>query len=177
MLPMSSRGSRLSCTTKEGFEIRYQLIGLGTPSIKATARVVNKSGEQISSYDISKDIRCRQVGTAKPFRWTENFFDIFVGNYLRNPSHRNWAGSDLGGGTQIHPGGIGDVLVPATDPLDAISKKHDIEFWLSANFEPHTEVQVKTDTGVELFEVKRRNVINRKAVLEYLKALFRSSRL
>jgi hypothetical protein len=173
---MSSHGSRLSCTTKEGFEIRYELIRLGTPSVSATARIVNKSKEQISSYDISEDIKRRQFGEARPFRSTENLFDIFVGNYSRNPSRRNWAGSDLSGGMQIHPGGIGNVLVPATDPLDAIFKKHDIEFWLSANFESHTEVEVKTDKGVELFKVQGRNVINRKAVFEYLKALLRSSR-
>jgi hypothetical protein len=173
---MVSRNERLPSTTDRGFEIRYRLIGLGTPSAVATARIVNKSEEQISASDVSDDVRRRQFGENRPFRTTENLFDIFVGNYSRNPSRRNWAGSDLSGGTQIHPGGLGDVLVPATDPLDAICKKHDIEFWLSANFELHAQVQIKTDKGLELFEVKRRNIINRNAVFEYVKALLRSSR-
>lgn len=176
MVPMSSHQSRLPARAKDGFEIRYELRGLGTAAVVATAHIVDRAGETISSYDISEDMKVRQFGEDRPFRAGENLFDFFVGNYSRNPMGRNWAGSDLSGGMQIHPGGIGNARTPATDPLDAICKKHDIEFWLSVNFAPHTKVQVETDNGMERFEVKPRNVINRKAVVQYVKALFKSSR-
>jgi hypothetical protein len=173
VLSMPSHRSRLPVSTKDGFAIRYELVGLGTLGVIAAAHVVNAAGQEKSSRDISEDIKKRQFGDDRPFRWTENLFDIFVGDYAHNPLRRNWAGSDLSGGTQIHPGGIGDVLVPCVDRLDCISKKHDIEFWLSANFEPGAEVRVKNDKGEELFIVKRQSAVNRQAVIESVKALLR----
>jgi hypothetical protein len=169
MFPSASRTARLPRATVEGFEIHYELVGLGTPGIAATATIVNKCGKNLSNHDLSEDIKRRQFGEDRPFKRRENLFDIIVGDYARNPSHRNWAGSDLSGGVQIRPGGIGNVLVPPTDPFDAIFKKHDIEFWLSANFEPGSEVRIRTDKGAELFNVKRRHVVNRNAMVECAK--------
>jgi hypothetical protein len=171
---MLSRRARLPCVTAEGFGIRYEIIGLGTPEVTATAAVLNATGGEAARYDIGTDIRERQRGEDRPFTWAERLFDILVGSYKHNPLRRNWAGSDLGGGGRIFPGGIGNVTVPCTDTVDCISKRHDIRFWLSANFQPNCEVRIQTEKGVEIFIVKRRNIINRQAITEYIRAMLTS---
>jgi hypothetical protein len=119
--------NRLPCTTPEGHPLLYELEGLGTLDVHATSRpmVADRPGEII---DLSEEILWRQKGQDRAFWWHEQLFDIFVGNFVSNHNRRNWAGSDLGGGTQIYPGGIGDITVPCTDRVDCISKKHDLQF-------------------------------------------------
>jgi len=130
---------------------------------------LNGADQPNRSYDVTQEIKERQGGEDRPFRWQENLFDVLVGSYTHNPSKRNWAGSDLGGGKQIPPGGIGDVTVPGTDPLDRISKKHDIQFWLSENFETGCEVQVQIGSE-KLFRVRRQSLVNLEAIIGYIAA-------
>lgn len=127
---IASTGSfgQLPCATVEGDPISYDIDGLGTPNVAATTWIRN------TPYSISADIARRQRGEDRPFTWDESLFDVIVGNYEFNPSHRNWAGSDLSGGSRISPGGIGNINIPCIDYIDCISKKHDIEYWLAVNF-------------------------------------------
>ena len=152
-----------------GGPIRYEIEGLGTPAVLATAYV--ESDQQIAKADMTGEIRRRQSGEDRPFAWVESGFDRLMGSYAKNPRNRNWAGSDLGGGTKIGPGGIGDVTVPCTDWFDCISKEHDIRFWLAANFEPGCVVGIKTEKGMQSFEVKPKSVINAEAVLKFIGGL------
>ena len=167
---------RLPRATDHGRPIRYEIAGLGTPGVVAVARELNSADQLETTHDISEDIKKRQYGDDRPFTWRENLFDVLVGSYARNPAKRNWAGSDLGGGARIRPGGVGDVTVPATDPLDCISKKHDIQFWLSANFEPGCDVQIKTEKGIGRFAVRRESLVNLEAIIGYLRAALKSRR-
>lgn len=125
---------QLPCATAEGYLISYEIDRLGTPNVAATSWILN------TPHNISADIARRQHGEDRPFTWGESFFDLIVGNYEFNPSHRNWAGSDLSGGSRISPGGIGNVNIRCIDHIDCISEKHDIEYWLAVNF--HASCQV-----------------------------------
>ena len=119
---------QLPCSTAEGYPISYEIDGLGTPNVTATSWILN------TPYSVSAGIARRQRGEDRPFTWDESIFDVFIGNYEFNPSHRNWAGSDLSGGSRISPGGIGNINIPCIDHIDCISEKHDIEYWLAVNF-------------------------------------------
>jgi hypothetical protein len=153
--------------SNDGGPIRYEIEGLGTPAVLATAYV--GSDQQIAKADMTGEIRRRQSGEDRPFARVENGFDWLIGSYAKNPRKRNWAGSDLSGGTQIGPGGIGDVTVPCTDWFDCISKEHDIRFWLAANFEPGCMVGIKMENGMQWFQVKPKSVINVEAVLKFIR--------
>jgi hypothetical protein len=163
------RRSLLPRATEDGNLIRYEISGLGAPSVAATAYVLDSAGREIAEHDITEDMKRRQSGDDRPFAWGESGFDSLTGSYANNPRKRNWAGSDLSGGTQIGPGGIGDVTVPCTDWFDCISKEHDIRFWLAANFGPGCMVGIKMENGIQWFQVKPKSVINVEAVLKFIK--------
>jgi hypothetical protein len=165
------RRSLLSRATKDGNRIRYEISGLGGPAVTATAYVLDAADREITEHDITEDMRRRQSGDDRLFTWGESGFDSLTGSYANNPRKRNWAGSDLSGGTQIGPGGIGDVSVPCTDWFDCISKEHDIRFWLAANFEPGCVVGIKMENGMQWFQVRPKSVINVEAVLKFIRAL------
>jgi hypothetical protein len=166
--------TRLPRATDHGRPIRYEITGLGSSQVVAIAWALNNTSQPATKYDVTENIKKRQCGEDRSFTWRENLFDILVGSYTHNPLKRNWAGSDLGGGTRIWPGGVGDVTVPCTDLLDCISKKHDIQFWLSANFEPGCDVQIETEKGIELFTVRRQSVVNLDAIINYVRAVLKS---
>jgi hypothetical protein len=176
MHDLHSDRTLLPRATGRGRPIRYEIAGLGSPEVVAVACELSNEDQPSQRYDISESIRKRQSGEDRYFVWQENFFDLFIGSYTNNPKKRNWAGSDLSGGARIRPGGVGDVTVPCADALDCISKKHDIQFWLSANFELGCEVQIKTEKGIDLFTVRRRSVVNLEAILGYIGAVLRPRR-
>lgn len=153
---------RLACRTADGRAITYEIEGLGAPNVVADARI----GSTTSS--ISSDIARRQHGDDRPFAWDGSLFDRVIGNYESNPSHRNWAGSDLSGGSRIFPGGVGDVNVRCTDRVDCISKKHDIEFWLAANIQAGCRVTLLTRNQRLNFTVASLTAVNTGVVGEFL---------
>jgi hypothetical protein len=156
----------MPCATADGEPISYDLIGLGAPNVVATARV--SAANNAIFYDITAEIVRRQRGEDRPFTWNESFFNLFVGSYEDNPMHRNWAGSDLSGESRILPGGIGSVNVPCTDSLDCVSKKHDIQYWLAANFQPNCRVTITMSGEKPTFIVENVDAVNIEAIGEII---------
>lgn len=150
------------CFTDRGDSITYTIYGLGT------SHVIARASTPEGQMDIRTDVAVRQRGTNRPFVWYEKIFDFFSGSYEFNPSRRKWTGSDLSGGLQIAPGGIGDVNVPCIDYLDCISKKHDIEFWLAVNFKQNCLIDIVIGNATVRFETSNFYKVNTKIIGEYL---------
>ena len=114
------------------------------PDVSAAAWVMDNPQTIGTMYDLSHNIAGRQVGESRPFRLDENWIDTLIGSYRVNHGAYNWCGSDLSGGRQTLPGGIGDVNAPALNAFDAACKRHDIKRWLAAHFQRGCSVDVLT---------------------------------
>lgn len=80
----------------------------------------------------------------------------------------NWTGGNISGGGSINPGGIGDVTVPSANLYDYYSKIHDIESWISGNFEKGTVVYIYTGGDFKKFTSMPLNEVNNRVILKYI---------
>ena len=151
------------------------MIDLGAPSVRATRCAIADRSNALSS-DITGEILRRQRGQERPFWWRERMFDFVIGNYAANKQGRNWAGSDLSGGSQIRPGGIGDMRAPCVDFVDCVSKKHDLQFWLSANFEAGSQIALVIRGRQLRLIVERMIIVNLRVIPEMFGLLLPTQR-
>ena len=113
----------------------YAIYGLGTSSVRVLVIQDGKFTKVAS--DLQRDVQTRSNGENRNYRFWENAFDI-IGR------RDNWCGSSRGGGRDdLRPGRIGDVNVDGVNVADTITKIHDIDSWLSANFETGSVIYLK----------------------------------
>ena len=165
--PLSRPSDRLPRETTEGHRLLYELADLGAHDVRATRRAIDDPSHASSApLDITADIRRRQHGKDRPFLRRERMFDVFVGKNSARKRDWNWVGSDLSGGIRIDPGGMGDLSVSCADFVDRIARKHDLQFWLSANFEPGCEVIIALRGNALQLTVEPAAVVNLRLILE-----------
>ena len=111
-------------------EVQYTLIHLGGTGLVARCRWNG------ADTDLEKDIAARTTSVKRNFKFNESAFDHVVGKRW------NWVGSDNSGGKKTNPGGLGPVDVECINPFDCHARRHDVQFWLSLNFEKGARISL-----------------------------------
>ena len=150
------RQPKLPMRGMRGEPVRYFIQRLGAEDVVAWAEV---NGRRLS---LSDSVRERSRGVDRPFRPWENAFDTVTDNRW------NWTGSHTGGGRRdIRHGGIGDVDVECLNDFDCLAKNHDIQFWLEANFQVGSNVNVRMNGIFHPFVVQSFNALNQQASRDF----------